>query len=761
MMPEPALLCVALFAAAGHALAGPVVTVTADNTRITQSCTIVLPPGTVIADTDGNGVIQIDADGITVDFAYGSTLVGAGVGVAWDQMKGTGIRLQGHKNVTIRNARVSGYKVGLHAEACEGLHIAGAEFDGNFRQRLRSTTEAEDGADWLFPHHDDEREWITQWGGAMYVRDASNVRIHDVKVRRGQNGILLHGVNDSKIYDNDCSFLSGWGLGMFRSSRNTVSRNAFDFCVRGHSEGVYNRGQDSAGILAFEQCSANTFAENSVTHGGDGFFGFAGLEALNGQGAPPGYDHTRKGCNDNLFIDNDFSYAPAHGLELTFSFGNKVLRNRFEGNAICGIWGGYSQDFLIAGNRFDANGGMGYGLERGGVNIEHGAGNVIVGNEFTNNRTGVHLWWKPHADFEAKTWGKANYKGVVNNVISGNTFTIKDPLSFVRFGEQEKVSALHLRDESPDTSKFKGMVIAQNKFELSSPRAVERDVKAGIAIDAGEGGGGAGVPKYEIPKHEVLGNKRPVGARDTLRGRDAIVMGEWGPWDHASPMIRPRTRSGSQHVYEVFGAGTVTFGPSRPAPGVEARIEAKPDGRRELIVSAEPGIRPYKLRVDVDGVAGELTGTVFTASWGLKLFPWTPETDPTKNLDAWRGLASSPQAVSVTLPALSIDYGGRGPSGMRWPDVEASKLPGPDHFGCIATTRVFMPAGSWKFSTLSDDGVRVTVAGKAVLENWTWHAPTRNDAVYVQASDGEVEIVVEHFEINGNAVLKLDITPAQ
>ncbi len=756
MMPLPALLFVAPFVLSNPAPTGPVVTVTADNTHITQSCTIVVPPGTVIADADGNGVIQIDADGITVDFAYGSTLAGAAAGAAWDQMTGEGIRLQGHKNVTIRNARVRGYKVGLHAEVCDGLHIAGAEFDGNFRQRLRSTIEAEDAADWLFPHHDDEREWITQWGAAVYVRDASGVRIHDVKVRRGQNGILLHGVNDSKVYDNDCSFLSGWGLAMFRSSRNTVSRNALDFCVRGHSEGVYNRGQDSAGILAFEQCSGNTFAENSVTHGGDGFFGFAGVEALNGEGAPPGYDHTRKGCNDNLFIDNDFSFAPAHGLELTFSFGNKVIRNRFEGSAICGIWGGYSQDFLIAGNSFDANGGMGYGLERGGVNIEHGAGNVIVGNSFTNNRTGVHMWWKPHGDFEAKTWGKANYKGVVSNVISGNTFKVTEPLSFVRLGEKEKLPALQLREDKADSPKFKGTVIAGNTFELSSPRAVEREITAGIAIDA-EGA----VPKYEIPKHEVLGNKRPVGARDSLRGRDKIVMGEWGPWDHSSPFIRPRTKAGSTHVYEIFGARTVTFGPSRPAPGVEAKIEAKDDGRRELLISAEPGIRSYRLNVDVDGESAELSGTVFTASWGLKLFPWTPETDPTKNLDAWRGLASSPQAVSVTLPALSIDYGYGGPADMKWTNFDAAKAPGADHFGCIATTRVFMPAGSWRFSALSDDGVRVTVAGKAVLENWTWHAPTRNDAVYMHPADGEVEIVVEHFEINGNAVLKLDITPAQ
>src|SRR4029079_888640 len=130
-------------------------------------------------------------------------------------------------------------------------------------------------------------------------------------------------VNDSKVYDCDCSFLSGWGLALWRGNRNMITRNSFDFCVRVSSHGVYNRGQDSAGILMFEQCSKNVIAENSVTHGGDGIFGFAGKEAL-GEKPPPFrlFDSTRLGCNDNLFVRNDLSYAPAHGLEMTFSFGN-------------------------------------------------------------------------------------------------------------------------------------------------------------------------------------------------------------------------------------------------------------------------------------------------------------------------------------------------------------------------------------------------------------------------------------------------------
>ena len=61
---------------------------------------------------------------------------------------------------------------------------------------------------------------------------------------------------------------------------NSTARNACDFCIRGYSHGVYNRGQDSAGILMFEQCSGNVIAENSATHCGDGLFAFAGKEAL-------------------------------------------------------------------------------------------------------------------------------------------------------------------------------------------------------------------------------------------------------------------------------------------------------------------------------------------------------------------------------------------------------------------------------------------------------------------------------------------------
>ena len=169
--------------------------------------------------------------------------------------------------------------------------------------------------------------------------------------------------------------------------------------IRGHVEEVYNRGQDSAGILCFEQSNENLFAENSATHGGDGFFGFAGHEAIGQKWWDlekarlrtelkrepkdpeiiPAPELVRvlsaKGCNGNILIDNDFSYASAHGIELTFSEDNQIVRNRLIEDGICGFWGGYSSGTLIAENEFRGNGAMAYGLERGAINMEHAADN--------------------------------------------------------------------------------------------------------------------------------------------------------------------------------------------------------------------------------------------------------------------------------------------------------------------------------------------------------------------------------------------------
>ena len=54
--------------------------------------------------------------------------------------------------------------------------------------------------------------------------------------------------------------------------------------------------------------------------------------------------------------------------------------------------------------------------------------------------------------------------------------------------------------------------------------------------------------------------------------------------------------------------------------------------------------------------------------------------------------------------------------------------------------------------------MRVIVDGERIIDNWTWHGPTQNTGTLDLAEDKTVEIVVEHFEIDGYAVLEVGIS---
>ena len=77
-------------------------------------------------------------------------------------------------------------------------------------------------------------------------------------------------------------------------------------------------------------------------------------------------------------------------------------------------------------------------------------------------------------------------------------------------------------------------------------------------------------------------------------------------------------------------------------------------------------------------------------------------------------------------------------------------------FATIAETTLTLPAGTYEIVTVSDDGVRVRVNGETALENWTWHGPTEDRAT-ITLPDGEHRIRVEHFELDGYAMLSFRI----
>src|SRR6266704_1134280 len=309
-----------------------------------------------------SGVV-IRGDNMTVDFA-GATLQGTPADTA--------IRIDGGKNVRIIQARARGYKVGILARGTRNLTLEDNDLSYNWKPRLLSLVEHESLVDWLSFHHNDHDEWL-RFGAAIYLADVTGGEVRENTVVQGMNALLLVRGSGLTIRDNDFSFNSGLGIGLYRSCDDTILHNRVDYDVRGYSHGVYSRGQDSAGLLIYEQSCRNVVADNSLTHGGDGVFLWAGQTTM---------DSGTGGANDNLFYGNDVSYATANGIEATFSR-NEIIANRAWGSEY-GVWGGYSYQTEIVGNDFRGN--------RTGVAIEHGQDNVIANKRFDRDSTAIRLW---------------------------------------------------------------------------------------------------------------------------------------------------------------------------------------------------------------------------------------------------------------------------------------------------------------------------------------------------------------------------------
>ncbi|MFT5385558.1 MAG: parallel beta-helix repeat protein, partial [Saprospiraceae bacterium] len=357
------------------------------------------------ADTSSMPVITIEGDDIVVDF-NGAVLIGS---QDYDQphtFTGLGIEIKSGKNITIKNVVVRGYKVGLIATGIDSLEILDSDFSYNYRQLLKSTREKEDLSDWMSYHHNDKEEWL-RYGMAVYLRQCDHALVRNVKVTGGQNGLMMTGCNHGLFYNNYFSFNSGIGLGMYRSSFNKVMHNNLDWNIRGFSFGQYNRGQDSAGILMYEQCNENIIAYNSATHSGDGFFLWAGQSTM---------DSGKGGCNNNVVYENDFSYASNNGIEVTFSGGNNFYNNKLQ-ECDYGIWGGYSYEMEIMGNDFENN--------NYSIAIEHGNNTKISHNLFTKNKKGIKLFER---DQKPASWYFANNRNVASREyqITNNVFSDMD-----------------------------------------------------------------------------------------------------------------------------------------------------------------------------------------------------------------------------------------------------------------------------------------------------------------------------------------------
>ena len=207
-----------------------------------------------------SAVITIRGNNITIDFA-GATLEGIAPDSAPDLARGVAIRVEGGRNVRIVNARVRGYKIGILARRTLNLSLIDNDLSYNWKPRLYSEIEHESLVDWLSFHHNEEDEWL-RYGAGAYLSGVEAGEISGNTATQGMNGLMLVRTNGLRIWNNNFSFNSGVGIGLYRSSGNSIMHNRVDYDVRGFSEGFYRRGQDAADLLMYEQSSKNIVAYN-------------------------------------------------------------------------------------------------------------------------------------------------------------------------------------------------------------------------------------------------------------------------------------------------------------------------------------------------------------------------------------------------------------------------------------------------------------------------------------------------------------------
>lgn len=745
MGPHPilSLLLLPLVAACSAPGSASGIVLSGDDLVIARD--VVVRPGTYrVRDTNGDGVLHVVGDDVTVTLT-GVTLDGADDGAAPDRFEGIGIAVTGAR-VRIVGGALRGFRIGLRGERADHLHVEALDVSGNRAMRLRSTPAAEDAADWLWPHDNDAGEWEARYGGGISLVDCAAATVERCRARGTQNGLLLTRCHDAAVVGNDFSFLSGWGIAMYRASGCRIEGNRCDWCVRGYSHGVYARGQDSAGILMFEQCSDNVVANNSATHGGDGLFLYAGHETTRRTG--------KGGSNRNRVIGNDFSCAVANGIEATFSEGNVFVDNRLD-DCDHGVWAGYSYGTEIRGNTMArcAN----------GVSIEHGHANTVAENALLDCAVGVHLWWDDDADLLASVYGRTQDTSSSHNVVAdnridgGRTALRVDGDTGSRF-ERNRVTGAAVGLDARGATTF----VAFEDNSIAAGLAVRCQTAAPLALGTNEwlpwrAEGPQSVMVAEpaaVTRTASAGAERVrapvVGTGMGLpRGREHIVIGEWGPLDPRLPAVVPSGPSGeAAATLRVVGAdlpfrvasltdGFVAEPASGTAPAV-VRIR-RADGSVSSVAAWEADVR-------IGERAFDPRGTWVGGSWRVRWWEWSA--DPREDAPAFAALVATAPLDEVTVPALAFDWGAGRPSAK----VAA------DRFATVAETGLDLPAGAYRLTTVSDDGVRVLVDGAVVLEDWTWHAP-KEQSVRIVLEGGHHAIRVEHFEIDGWAALRCWIEP--
>jgi hypothetical protein len=105
-------------------------------------------------------------------------------------------------------------------------------------------------------------------------------------------------------------------------------------------------------------------------------------------------------------------------------------------------------------------------------------------------------------------------------------------------------------------------------------------------------------------------------------------------------------------------------------------------------------------------------------------------------------------AFKLTRTDPTVDF--------NWESGSPDASIGPDTWSARWTGQVEAPAtGSYTFTTVSDDGVRLWLNGVLLVNNWTQHAPTENSGSISLTGGLKYALVLEYYEGGGPGMIRL------
>jgi hypothetical protein len=129
--------------------------------------------------------------------------------------------------------------------------------------------------------------------------------------------------------------------------------------------------------------------------------------------------------------------------------------------------------------------------------------------------------------------------------------------------------------------------------------------------------------------------------------------------------------------------------------------------------------------------------------------PGPQHTSPTWQATYWNNMTLS-GTPALVRDESDLDY--------DWGDGSPDRRVNADHFSAKWTRYIDVTPGSYRFSTTSDDGMRVWVDGALIIDEWNDH---ESKSVYADRhlDNGHHLVAVEFYENGGGAVAKVAWAP--